>query len=84
MNLNQYFVSKHLLKGNEPSRRDDIIQILYTLIFLLNRFKPLENLDQEAVIKFKTERDEEEFCAGQDSILLAPLLKEVDSYNFED
>jgi serine/threonine protein kinase len=50
LNLNQYFVSKHLLNGNTASRRDDVIQVILTLIFLLNRFKPLENMDQQTVI----------------------------------
>jgi hypothetical protein len=68
--------------GNAASRRDDVIQILYTLVFLLNRFKPLDGLDHNDVIKFKTERPEADLCNGNDAIILEPLLKEVHQYQF--
>jgi hypothetical protein len=52
-------------------------------VFLLNRFRPLEGLDHQAVIKFKTERSEEDLCIGDDSSQLVPLLKEVHQYSFD-
>ena len=48
--LNTIFASKHTIMGNQTSRRDDIIQIVYNMIYLLDpknswmfRFKDTEN-----------------------------------------
>tara|TARA_R110002012_G_scaffold90277_1_gene220851 strand:- start:1983 stop:2801 length:819 start_codon:yes stop_codon:yes gene_type:complete len=38
------YISKYVHEGNSPSRRDDIISIIYILIYLFNSFLPWQGL----------------------------------------
>lgn len=85
------FGSKHVLMGNQTSRRDDIIQIVYNMIYLLNppnswmyRFDQDDSSPQSEIRKFKQRASPEEICEGERCHVLIELCKEAYSYDYED
>ena len=88
--LNPMFASKHTILGNQSSRRDDIIQIVYNLIYLLNppncwlyRFDHTTDPAEE-MRKFKESATPKEICEGERGECLIELCKEAYSYEYED
>lgn len=81
---NQWFASVHAFNGNMASRRDDIICLLYTLVYFLTGYRfiqkhaPTEN----EIGNFKLSNTPEQFCEGCE--YLAPVLEEAYSYGFSD
>ena len=68
--FNTLFASKHTIMGNQSSRRDDIIQIVYNMIYLLNpmdswMYKFLEVSDPVKQMRdFKEWATPQDICAG--------------------
>ena len=88
--LNTLFASKHTIMGNQSSRRDDIIQIVYNLIYLLNpkdswmyRFQDAQ--DPVAVMRdFKVNALPKEICEGDRCGCITDLCAEAYSYKYDE
>lgn len=83
------FASKHVINGNSSSRRDDIIQIVYNLIYLLNpvdcwmfTFFDLED-PLSKMAEFKRAATPEIICAGERCKCIIDLCQEAYSYDFD-
>jgi serine/threonine protein kinase len=67
--VNVHFGSKNAMNKETLSRRDDLIQIIYNLICLVNSFKPLieyigpDTYDLSRFRKYKKKRSALNFCA---------------------
>ena len=59
VNRNQFFTSKHVLKGHPYTKRDDCIAIVYNLLFLMDPetswFEKYMHLPYKETIKYKIE-----------------------------
>ena len=90
---NYFFASKHYFSGQTLSRRDDIIQIVYTLIYLLNpqNFKMAEiytrNINKsnsfEEMKAYKLNATPEDICSEQRTLCLRNILIEAYSYCYD-
>jgi hypothetical protein len=74
-------MSKNIYEGNDCSRRDDIISILYTVIYLIKGTLPWDGLLNNYDIK--TILTTEEICLGIPSVF-KKLLDYAYSLKFED
>jgi serine/threonine protein kinase len=87
--LNTLFASKHTIMGNQSSRRDDIIQIVYNLIYLLNpkdcwMYKFLETDDPIGEMRdFKEKASPQQICAGDRCQCIIQLCEEAYSYDYD-
>jgi hypothetical protein len=85
---NMLFASKNSFIGHTLSRRDDIITIMYMLVFLVNGKIPNNNKNNsvqmqfEAMKRMKVNVSAERFCKGI-AIHLAPVLTYVYSIEFK-
>ena len=76
--------------GNQASRRDDIIMIVYNMIYLLNPYNSwmyrfLRTGDPiNDMMKFKAKASAEEICEGERCECILDLCKEAYSYDFEE
>jgi serine/threonine protein kinase len=75
------FMSKNIHEGNDYSRRDDIISILYTVIYLIKGALPWDGLPTSYDIK--SILTTEEICLGIPSVF-KKLLDYAYSLKFED
>lgn len=84
------FTSVNQLNGHTPSRRDDIIQILQILVYLLDDKKewiqnrPEEEGEQNRIRIYKQTCTPADLCAGQKTQLLAGLMTEAYGYQFNE
>ena len=74
------FVTKFQLQYETMSRRDDMVQIVYIIIYMLNKFKPLlddiaPNNDFNKLMEFKATCTPREFCRKAQAEFLTPLLE---------
>ena len=78
---NIHFASLNAFKKQTLSRRDDLIQVIYSLMCLYNEFAPLrlylgrDTKDFDKFREFKTEETAEEFCEVADCEFLTEALK---------
>ena len=88
-----YFCSKNLFTGQTLSRRDDIIQVIYTLVFMRdsdNYWQKFVNptnqdgKDYEYIKSFKMNTSAKEFCKSEKCEILSPLLEEAYSYSYDE
>jgi serine/threonine protein kinase len=77
----QVFMSKNIYEGNDCSRRDDIISILYTVIYLIKGALPWDGLPTSYDIKLILTT--EEICLGIPNVF-KKLLDYAYSLKFED
>jgi serine/threonine protein kinase len=77
----QLFMSKNIHEGNDYSRRDDIISILYTIIYLIKGALPWDGLPTSYDIKLILTT--EEVCLGIPSVF-KKLLDYAYSLKFEE
>ena len=77
----QTFMSKNIHEGNDCSRRDDIISILYTIIYLIKGSLPWDGLPDSYDIKLILTT--EEVCLGIPSVF-KKLLDYAYSLKFEE
>ena len=64
---NIHFASPNAFKDQTLSRRDDLIQVMYNIMLLENRFRPIQRYigrdpDFERFLEWKIEASPEEFC----------------------
>jgi hypothetical protein len=63
---------------NTPSRRDDIVAIIYSLVYLFTGYKQITK--QRDIGTFIKEANPDQFCLGAEA--LTPILKEAYSYKY--
>lgn len=84
INRNQFFSSKWVLKGHPYTKRDDVISIMYNLLFLMDPthswFAKFMTVPYKEAIKFKLAATNEEMCGGQRCGCLLPVYEEAYSY----
>lgn len=88
---NLFFASKNYFSGHTLSRRDDIIQIIYNLIYLTNPkdfkmakiFLESRNLFYD-MQEYKSKTSPEELCQDERCRCLIPVLKEAYSYEYDE
>ena len=79
---NIHFASLNAFKKQTLSRRDDVIQVIYSLMCLYNQFLPLREYlgrdteDFDLFRIFKTEETAKEFCEVADCEFLREALEE--------
>lgn len=84
------FASKNFFSGQTLSRRDDIIQIVHNLVYLLNpKNQEVEYImEQDDVFSgmgdYKLSASPEDVCSEDICKCLIPLLAEAYSYDFEE
>ena len=87
---NNIFASINQIEGHTASRRDDIIQILQTLVFLLDWRRdwiinqPLYAGQQQRIKEFKINCRPEDMCKGDRTEMLSNLMIEAYSYSYKD
>ena len=79
---NTWFASKHALEKNTHSRRDDIIMLVYSMVFLINQYREVKKLGCTAdnIGPFKIKVSPYEFCYGTE---FGSILEEAYSYEFD-
>ena len=84
-NHNEWFASKFLFMGQTYSRRDDIISLVYTLMYLCTQLSDVQaKVSIQMIGKYKIKTSPLEFCKGcPRSELFGPMLKEAHSYKFD-
>lgn len=84
-NRNQFFSSRWVLQGFPYTMRDDVISIVYNLLFLMNAttswFDKYGDEPYLTTLKFKLEASKEELCECK---ALAPLYEEAYSYTIDE
>ena len=89
-NENIIFCSVNQLKRHSFSRRDDIIMIIQTLIFMIDWEREwVENNpdipgQNDRIRDFKLSASPKTMCQGSDTELLTPLMEEAYSYSYLD
>lgn len=74
-----------MLEGHNFSRRDDVIQAIYVVIYLLNKFKDItKQSDRVGIRKFKLSANSTEICKGEMSYRIAPILDLANSIEFDE
>lgn len=89
---NLSFCSVNQIRGHTPSRRDDIIQVIQTMIFMRDWKQEWVTggsnhrgrSQRQRIRNFKLRSTPEEMCGGPKTAMLAPLLKEAYSYRYDD
>ena len=83
---NEWFGSVNALHGHHLTRRDDIIQLVYSLVFAQDGFQSIltKAQDEEEIRAFKLKATAEEFCAGPNTHYLTPILEVAMAYKFEE
>ena len=76
------FMSRHIHEGNTYSRRDDIISLLYVIIYLIKDTLPWRGL-HFASYDIKVITTSDELCAGMPRVF-KKLMDYAYSLNFED
>lgn len=86
---NAFFCSKNLLFGYTFSRRDDIISIAYSIIFLINNYAPFlrealqknPGIDHEGInlefLAFKKQASAKAFCEKMHTLFMRDFLQEA-------
>ena len=79
------YISIHVHDRNEPSRRDDIISMVYVIIFLMNRTLPWQDVmhsnkieKNQMIHEIKKNVIHEELCK-----LLPEKIKNIIDYSYE-
>ena len=72
---NAWFTSIFVQNDNTLSRRDDVISIIYSMIYLLTKY---EHVYDSGFIKVATPQ---QMCQGAECLL--PVLEEAYSYHYE-
>lgn len=76
-----WFSSPNMLAGQRPTRRDDIISIIYTMMYMANKLPNLKALrSNEAIKEYKIKTSAKDFCWGMERF--GPILQEAYSYEF--
>lgn len=87
---NIIFASHHAFECKTLSRRDDIIQIIYNLVYLMNPevswiYDILNSSNiQEEMRNFKIKATPDEICFGERCKCLIPICKEAYSIGYEE
>ena len=88
INRNQFFSSRWVLKGHPYTKRDDVIAIVYNLLFLMDPteswFEKYMQVPYLDTIKFKLKATNEELCSGQRCSCMVPLFEEAYSYSINE
>jgi hypothetical protein len=84
INRNQFFSSKWVLKGHPYTKRDDVISIVYNLLFLMDPtnswFEKFMTVPYKETIKFKLAATSDELCGGERCGCLKDVYNEAYSY----
>lgn len=82
---NEWFASVNAFRGHTHSRRDDIIQLIYTLIYCLDGFKHIlkHAPDESKIGPFKLRAKAREMCSGPKTFNLTQVLEEAYSYKYD-
>ena len=84
------FASKNYFCGHTLSRRDDIIQIIYNLVYLLNppNFRMVKIMESDNVFaamkSYKVGTSPEKVCSESVLECLRPILSEAYSYGYDE
>ena len=80
---NEWFASKHAFNYHRCSRRDDIIQLIYVLLFLHTRLYSIrdEAPTADVIGNFKKKATAARMCDGTP---FEPLLAEAYSYSYDE
>ena len=83
---NNWWASPNIIQKNVGTRRDDIIQLIYTLIFCLDNFIELleKVFNEDGMGAFKLRASADEFCGEGPARILAPLLNEAYKYTYNE
>ena len=88
---NMFFASPNYFTGQTMSRRDDIIQIVYNLIYLTNPqdFKMAKIFMESANLfsdmsEYKSNTSPNDICSDERTKCLLPILEEAYSYGYSD
>jgi len=85
---NQFFTSKWVLSGHPYTKRDDVIAIVYNLLFLMDSqdswFATKLNTEYSELVEFRLKADASEICGGNRCEALIPLYEEVYSYGLNE
>lgn len=81
-----WFDSPFTIGGKSPTWRDDMIQLIYSLIYLLNGLKYLvdkfSDKSEELLKSYKLTTVAVAFCKDLDAQVFEPMLNEVYNLNF--
>ena len=85
---NQFFNSKWVLSGHPYTKRDDVIAIVYNLLFLMDSqdswFATKLDTPYTEVVDFRLKADAKEICGGNCCDIFIPLYKEVYGYGLNE
>ena len=78
---NDCWSSKYVIEENTHSRRDDIITLIYSLVYLSNEYVNILEVSER--VKFFSDSTPKKFCSNG-AEQLAPLLEEAYKTKFEE
>ena len=87
--VNAHFGSKNAMNNETLSRRDDMIQIIYNLICLVNSFQPLREYigpdteDLTLFSKYKKKRTAKNFCYRNKTPYFTEVLNECYEMSYD-
>ena len=76
-----HFQSPFVLVGNLASRRDDIMQVLLSLVYFLNGMEPFKYMNKQTIVSVKTNAQFNRICKGGAEELI-PIFREVMKYGY--
>ena len=78
-----WFASPFIMGGKSPTWRDDLIQMIYSLLYLYNGLDILNRMDDVNLMRYKLTSCAEVFCKDNNAEIFGPMLEEVYNCSFE-